>query len=60
MMPGPDQHATHAVAARARPPKSACCRNGTTFFQNTLRWRNLRKITIAQVSRPGVLGRADA
>ena len=30
------------------------------FFENTLRWRNLRKITIAQVHGNGLRGRPDA
>ncbi|HEY3697486.1 enoyl-CoA hydratase [Phenylobacterium sp.] len=50
LTPGPEQH----VTART----NGGTRNGTEkrmlqewhyFFQNTLRWRNLRKITIAQV-----------
>ena len=30
------------------------------FFQNTLRWRNLRKITIAQVHGTGLRRRPHA
>ena len=52
-VPGPDQHLSYRTNGGNR--------NGTEkrmlqewhyYFQNTLRWRNLRKITVAQVHGP--------
>ncbi len=49
-MPGPNQHATWKVNGGAREgAESLMLQEWHYFFQNTLRWRNLRKITIAQV-----------
>jgi enoyl-CoA hydratase len=50
VLPGPDQH----VSARTNGGMRTSTEKRTLqewhyFFQNTLRWRNLRKITIAQV-----------
>ena len=50
MMPGPDQHPTAAINGGTRSgPEKLMLQEWHYFFQNTLRWRNLRKITIAQV-----------
>ena len=48
--PGPDQHPTYAShgATRAGAEKRML-QEWHFYFENTLRWRNLRKITIAQV-----------
>ena len=53
MTPGPNQH----VSARTNGGTRAGAEKRTLqewhyFYQNTLRWRNLRKITIAQVHGP--------
>jgi len=48
--PGPNQHPTHRINGGTRPQVEAMMlQEWHYFFQNTLRWRNLRKITIAQV-----------
>jgi enoyl-CoA hydratase len=48
--PGPEQHATRKVNGATRPgAEGLMLQEWHYFFQNTLRWRNLRKITIAQV-----------
>ena len=48
---GPDQHATYRVNGGTRVgAESRMLQEWHYFFQNTLRWRNLRKITIAQVN----------
>jgi len=48
--PGPNQHPTRKVNGGARiGAESRVLQEWHYFFQNTLRWRNLRKITIAQV-----------
>jgi enoyl-CoA hydratase/carnithine racemase len=48
--PGPNQHPTWTVNGGARHgAESLMLQEWHHFFQNTLRWRNLRKITIAQV-----------
>jgi enoyl-CoA hydratase len=52
-LPGPGQH----VSARTnggtlKAAESRTLQEWHYFFQNTLRWRNLRKITIAQVHGP--------
>jgi enoyl-CoA hydratase/carnithine racemase len=47
---GPNQHPTWAINGGTRTgPESLMLQEWHYFFQNTLRWRNLRKITIAQV-----------
>lgn len=48
--PGPDQHPTATINGGSREAAENCMlQEWHYFFQNTLRWRNLRKITIAQV-----------
>jgi enoyl-CoA hydratase len=48
---GADQHATYRVNGGTRVgAESRMLQEWHYFFQNTLRWRNLRKITIAQVN----------
>jgi enoyl-CoA hydratase len=50
LMPGPDQHPTAGINGGTREgPEKIMLQEWHYFFQNTLRWRNLRKITIAQV-----------
>jgi enoyl-CoA hydratase len=50
MMPGPNQHPTAQSNGGTRGPNERLMlQEWHYFFQNTLRWRNLRKITIAQV-----------
>jgi enoyl-CoA hydratase len=47
---GPDQHPTRRINGATRQgPESIMLQEWHYFFQNTMRWRNLRKITIAQV-----------
>jgi enoyl-CoA hydratase len=49
-LPGPEQHRTTTVNGGTREGAEKCMlQEWHYFFQNTLRWRNLRKITIAQV-----------
>src|SRR6476469_10682211 len=49
-MPGPSQHPTRTINGATRQgTESLMLQEWHYFFQNTLRWRNLRKITIAQV-----------
>jgi enoyl-CoA hydratase len=49
-MPGPDQHPTMKINGATREAaEKRMLGEWHYFFQNTLRWRNLRKITIAQV-----------
>ena len=49
-MPGPAQHPTMKINGGTREgTESRMLQEWHYFFQNTLRWRNLRKITIAQV-----------
>jgi len=49
-MPGPNQHPTFQINGATRQgPENLMLQEWHYFFQNTLRWRNLRKITIAQV-----------
>lgn len=51
--PGPGQHATRAIHGGTRDgTERLMIQEWHYFFQNTLRWRNLRKITIAQVHGP--------
>ena len=48
--PGPDQHASYGVNGGTRQgAEKMMLQEWHHYFQNTLRWRNLRKITIAQV-----------
>ncbi len=48
--PGPDQHSSFATNGGTREgAEKRMLQEWHYFFQNTLRWRNLRKITIAQV-----------
>ncbi|HBJ72643.1 MAG TPA: enoyl-CoA hydratase [Actinobacteria bacterium] len=48
--PGPDQHPTTLINGGTRVgAENRMLQEWHYFFQNTLRWRNLRKITIAQV-----------
>jgi enoyl-CoA hydratase len=49
-MPGPDQHPTARInGATRKGAEGRMLQEWHYYFQNTLRWRNLRKITIAQV-----------
>lgn len=48
--PGPGQHPSHTVNGATRlSSERRMLQEWHYFFQNTLRWRNLRKITIAEV-----------
>src|SRR6202041_3697564 len=48
--PGQDQHPTMQINAGTRMGgEQRWIQEWHYFFQNTLRWRNLRKITVAQV-----------
>ena len=48
--PGPDQHPTTEINGGTRSgAEQLMLQEWHYFFQNTLRWRNLRKITVAQV-----------
>jgi enoyl-CoA hydratase len=48
-LPGPDQHPTRqGNGANRNGAESLMLQEWHHFFQNTLRWRNLRKITIGQ------------
>jgi enoyl-CoA hydratase len=49
-MPGPNQHITARTnGGTRRGSEQRMLQEWHYFFQNTLRWRNLRKITVAQV-----------
>ena len=49
-MPGPDQHRTATLNGATRKGAEArMLQEWHYYFENTLRWRNLRKITVAQV-----------
>jgi enoyl-CoA hydratase len=49
-MPGPNQHPTAVINGGTRVgAESRMLQEWHYFFENTKRWRNLRKITIAQV-----------
>ena len=51
--PGPGQHASRLINGGTRDSAEALMlQEWHYFFQNTLRWRNLRKITVAQVHGP--------
>ena len=48
-MPGPNQHPTHTINGATRKGAEALMlQEWHYFFENTRRWRNLRKITIGQ------------
>src|SRR5215469_17055916 len=48
--PGPDQHPTFQINGGTRDgAENRMLQEWHYFFENTRRWRNLRKITIAQV-----------
>jgi enoyl-CoA hydratase len=48
--PGPRQHPTYAINGGTRAgAEQRMLQEWHYYFQNTLRWRNLRKITIAEV-----------
>jgi enoyl-CoA hydratase len=50
---GPDQHPSFRINGATRfGPEKGYLQEWHYFFQNALRWRNLRKITIAQVQGP--------
>ena len=50
MTPGPDQHESFRTNGATRTGAEArMLQEWHYYYQNTLRWRNLRKITIAQV-----------
>ena len=50
---GPTQHATRTINGGTRGGnENLMLQEWHYFFQNTLRWRNLRKITVAQVHGP--------
>ena len=60
-MPGPNQHPTRTINGGTREgAENLMLQEWHYFFQNTLRWRNLRKITIAQVHGARVRRRPDA
>jgi enoyl-CoA hydratase len=47
---GADEHPTFSINGGTRPsPEARMLQEWHYYFQNTLRWRNLRKITVAQV-----------
>jgi enoyl-CoA hydratase len=49
-LPGPDQHPTHQQYGGSRlGAEQRMLQEWHFFFENTRRWRNLRKITIAEV-----------
>jgi enoyl-CoA hydratase len=51
--PGPDQHETFKINGATRAgAESRMLGEWHYFFENTRRWRNLRKITVAQVQGP--------
>jgi enoyl-CoA hydratase len=48
-MPGPNQHPTHSInGATRKGSESLMLQEWHYFYDNTRRWRNLRKITIGQ------------
>ena len=50
MTPGPDQHDTWRINGGTRDgAEQRMLQEWHYYFQNTLRWRNLRKITVAEV-----------
>ena len=53
LTPGPDQHITARTDGGTREgAEKRMLQEWHYFYQNTLRWRNLRKITIAQMHGP--------
>lgn len=53
LMPGPGQHVSARTNGGTRAgAEKRMLQEWHYFYQNTLRWRNLRKITIAQVHGP--------
>jgi enoyl-CoA hydratase len=51
--PGPNQHVTTTLNGGSREgPEKRMLQEWHYFYQSTLRWRNLRKITVAQVHGP--------
>jgi enoyl-CoA hydratase len=57
--PGPDQHPTYRSHGSWQPTLESRFRQEWHFFlDNTLRWRNLRKVTICQVQGPAYLAAA--
>ncbi len=51
--PGPNQHGSRKINGGGRlGSEELMLQEWHYFFQNTLRWRNLRKITVAQVHGP--------
>ena len=51
--PGPNQHASRKIHGGSRlGSEELMLQEWHYFFQNTLRWRNLRKITVCQVHGP--------
>jgi len=57
ILPGPKQHRTRQVNGGSRQgAESLFIQEWHYFFQNTLRWRNLRKITIGQAHGPVYAG----
>ena len=51
--PGPDQHPSYAVNGGTRVgAERMMLQEWHHYFENTRRWRNLRKITVAQVHGP--------
>ena len=58
--PGPDQHPTRPINGGTRMgAENRMLQEWHYFFENTQRWRNLRKITIAQVHGDGLRRRAS-
>jgi enoyl-CoA hydratase len=52
-LPGPDQHPTRRINGGSREgTEKRMLQEWHYFYDNTRRWRNLRKITIAQVQGP--------
>ena len=53
LMPGPNQHATRGINGGTRQgAENLMLQEWHYFFDNTRRWRNLRKITIGQAHGP--------
>ncbi len=57
MQDGPDQLESYRTNGATRPgAEERMLQEWHYFFQNTLRWRNLRKVTVAQVHGPVLAG----
>lgn len=55
--PGPDQHPTYTINGGSRlGTERRYLQESHYYFENTKRWRNLRKITIASVHGPVLAG----